>query len=297
MSIKHEQPLWRTFGYLQKAKKSNEDILKLNKDQVLNLLHQYGAILFRGYSADLEAFRKFSDQFSSRFLVWGNEKFRPTLSEDKTVAGVTVGEDELPLHGELYHSNSKYRPDYLWLYCKVPSSIGGATTLCDGVQFLENLDPAIRRKFESTKIRYRHFSPPDGWREKYRTDKIDEALQIMSSLDGVSIIKVHDAQIIEMTYTTSAIFENIRLGKKVFINNIEIINQNTEKTRSITEFADGEPITDEMLHKIHEVGEQLTVEIDWHPNDIVMVDNQWILHGRRKFRGERQMATRFGVAA
>ncbi len=57
-------------------------------------------------------------------------------------------------------------------------------------------------------------------------------------------------------------------------------------------FEDGSPIRDEILTELRAAGERLQECLEWQAGDMVMLDNSWIMHGRRAFSGPRDIVTR-----
>jgi alpha-ketoglutarate-dependent taurine dioxygenase len=300
---------------------SAPDPFALNRDDVRNLLKEYGAVFFRSFDINVEEFKKFSDQCCSQFMshsyALARNKFEQ-FGKDTTITEVTIGQNDLALHGEMYHSPD--HPEVIWFYCQHPASVGGETTLADAHRLYGNLSPTLQKLFEEKKLRYKHFDPRQAWEIRYGTESINDVMALLKSKPGVENVSTDDNGTLIFDYITAAVRVSKFQGKKVFLGNL-FINKNpanrpdfdlkkfqslpnidqaagAKKQRAIAvEFEDGSEISDAILQEIHEVGSRITLDLRWQAKDFVMVDNTRVLHGRRAFQGKRVIATRIASAA
>lgn len=273
---------------------SKEDVSSLPTDEVRALLKENGVLLFRGFDMNLEKFVSLTDRFSEKFLKHIAPSLRPPLTEDKTVTDVLTGNNDVYLHGEMYYLPRK--PDILWLYCTLPSSKGGQTTVCDGTLLFRSLKPSTRKMFESKKVKYNHIMTKQQWIDAYGTQDPKQAIQAIANtgIDPQSI-KFHPDESITFHHIASAVLHNRPERGPVFINSIVNMTQYSDRVQ--VTFEDGQPIPQEVINEIHETGERVTALVEWQPGDVIMVDNSWIMHGRRAFSGARKVASRFSLAA
>ncbi|MGO4775322.1 TauD/TfdA family dioxygenase, partial [Lysobacter sp. 2RAB21] len=54
------------------------------------------------------------------------------------------------------------------------------------------------------------------------------------------------------------------------------------------EYGDGEPIEDDVLIEIRRALNTSKLLFDWQRNDLLMIDNILMMHGRESFKGERK---------
>jgi hypothetical protein len=54
-------------------------------------------------------------------------------------------------------------------------------------------------------------------------------------------------------------------------------------------FADGTPIPDDYVRHVRDRGFESAVDVDWHPGDLLLIDNVLAAHGRRAFTGPRRV--------
>ena len=99
-----------------------------------------GAVLLRGFSYDVEAFRLFAERLCSA-SVFNESRNRALLDKASNIQSVDLGTAPFPLHPEL--SREPWRPDVCMFACFSPPMRGGETTICDGVEIVRRLPPAI----------------------------------------------------------------------------------------------------------------------------------------------------------
>ncbi len=195
------------------------------------------------------------------------------------------------LHGEMYYMPR--RPDELWLYCTVPPSEGGETTFLDAPSFLEALSPGAQALFEKRRVRYRYIMKKEQWQEAFATTDIEVAVEALKQRAIVDL-DVRSDHTIEYRFVTSAI-KTLPNGSRGFINSIANLRQ--YGSQSVIEFEDGAVISDDLVQEIIETGEGRAYLHKWQQNDILLLDNRWILHGRRAFDCPRAVATRFSIGS
>lgn len=267
-------PLYPTFGCLVRAPKDLTGrnlqegapaLESLDEDEVRSLFLTHGLVLFRGFKTSLDSFTTFSERLCESFLTHRNKTHRISLSDDGTIVTANTGPGHLWLHGEMYYLPIGQRPDVLWLYCSTPpeKDCGGETTVLDGILFLQELSAAARTCFESQRIVY----------PKPKHLKRDKSSPFPSYANAVC---------------------RTRHAEKAFINSIlnryQYVDGLTDPT--MVHFEDGSKISEAILSELLATSERLAHYINWKAGDVVMLDNTWILHGRRAFTGPRVIATR-----
>ncbi|MDX2271936.1 MAG: TauD/TfdA family dioxygenase [Cyanobacteriota bacterium] len=275
-------PFAETFGTFIYSNQAS--IFCLERNQILEIFKDKGAILFRDFNLSLIDFKSFSSLFCDHFMPYrGGAIPREVIDNDNTVLSVTGNHLKyaVSLHGEMYYMDE--RPDLLWFYCNRPAQEGGETTLCDGAEFLRHLQPSTQRFFENNRLKYRRIYPLQIWQKMYQTEDL-------SVLD-----KICQANNIRYTYnkqTGSLTTESIqwavhsspgRVGK-VFINNIlPILDGIVGQTSSWVMLEDDSEIPKSICQEIRQVAEKITFPVVWQAGDLLMVDNTRLLHGRRAY--------------
>lgn len=271
---------------------SGETLAGLDRSAIVELFKQRGAILFKDYSADLDAFNAFAASFSNDFMTYkGGGYIRRTVKDgaDKTLLSVSYdhGREKqdtfaLPLHGEMYYIDN--RPVMLWFYCVRPADADGETTICDGSRVYRELSPATRKLFDSKRLKYiRHYA--DGeWQKIYQTDDISEAERFCKE-NGLLVKVDRAARAIDTEYLHPAVIRSRWGNHAVYINNIlpVIWQEQMGRQTSIVRFEDGSKIPQDVVDEVVAVQQRLIVAIAWERNDFIMIDNTRVQHGRRAF--------------
>ena len=217
---------------------------------------------------------------------------RAKVSFDGTVVEVVKGTKDMPLHRELAYV--PWSPDIIWFHCKVPARKDGETTFCDGVRFAESLRPFALEAFLKKNIRYVHNWEPNHWKGFLQTDTIQSAVQELSRFRQVRILDTQN-ECLRFDYETSAIVDVN--GRPAFLNSIANMKEPRLKGFCEVIFEDGSGIPEDLLSEIHAAGTRCTDQLAWQPGDIILADNNRVMHGRRAFEGTRTIHTRFGKAA
>lgn len=269
-----------------------ESLASLDRNAIVELFKDRGAVLFKEYNADLDAFNAFAARFSTDFMTYkGGGYIRRTVNDgvDKTLLSVSYdyGREKqdtfgLPLHGEMYYVDN--RPVMLWFYCVRPANADGETTVCDGSLVYRELSPATRTLFNSKRLKYtRHYF--DGeWQKIYQTDDINEAEQFCKA-NGLQVKVDRAARAIHTEYVQPGVIHSRWGNHTVYINNIlpVIWQEQMGRQTSIVRFEDGSKIPQEVVDEVVKVQQRLLVPIAWERTDFVMIDNTRVQHGRRAF--------------
>lgn len=286
--------LFDDFGCVISPENDNHNLLSFDTTEIFKKIHTFGAVIFRGFETNSDKFKLITERFSGSFISHIAPQLRPTVGDDPTITEVLSGNGLIYLHGEMYYLPN--RPDFLWLYCIQPAAIDGETTVCNSTSFLEALSAKTRKLLEENKVHYHFFMTKN--QVEIGLGKTRE--QVVQSLEsrGVTEFKFDKEDGLNFT-TTSLAIKTLPNGKKGFINSIANISQYSNSTSSKIkmELENGIPLVGDLLSEIAEAGESVAEKIKWQAGDVLVVDNKWVLHGRRPFTGQRKILTRFGMAA
>jgi len=252
---------------------------------IFEILDRHGVFLIRNQSIDIAYFTKITNTIGRDFMAYlGMTTSRSAAIDDAgTIFPVTNPEHvyAIPLHGEIYYM--PHHPKLLFFYCQTPAGKGGKTTLCDATTLWKVLPDEARQRFGSTPIRYIRYQGPDTWRQLYRTESLETVRQICMT-NGVEFDYCSKSDTVITRHTCSAVVETCR--GPAFINNFlpfaEREMASPVPIASVVRFADDEqhPIPDELVWTVRRVAESLTVAHTWQYGDVMVIDNQTILHGR-----------------
>jgi alpha-ketoglutarate-dependent taurine dioxygenase len=253
---------------------------------VRDTLERYGAVLIRGGARDRQAFVDLTERFGIGFMEYvggANNDRASAFGQSATVLTVTGGnvdKQAIPLHGEMFYT--KPRPATLFFGCIRPADANGQTTICDGVAFWNALPPEIQAIFAEKKLSYRRIYTDDTWKKTYKTDDIDH-VRALCAQNGVEFIDRGQGHF--ETLHVSYAWSDHKAGR-AFINSLLVWAAREHLAKigdSQVRFADGTPMTPELLYKVHAIGESQTLNIPWEPGMVAIVDNTRVMHGRRAY--------------
>lgn len=275
------------------------------EDPLISLLHSYGAVMLRGL--DLAGI----DDFQALVAATG----RPSLNYDfgstprnKVRAGVFSSTDypsteTIPQHNE--QSYTSQWPGRVWFYCAVPPTDRGATPLADSRLVLSRLDPALRRVFRNRGLAYiRNMSTglDLAWRDVFGTsDRADVERYCLDheiawewigdeqlrtrQLCQVEIDHPHTGEC--LWFNQAHLFHISGLRPSVREALLGVVAEE-DLPRNVY-FGDGGAIPDGMLDVIRATYESCSLSIPWRQNDVLVLDNMLMSHGRQPFTGPRQV--------
>lgn len=272
----YTKPLSKNVGQ-QIINANDSSIFDLSKESIVNLFRSHGLLLFRGFEADVKIFTKFSNELSTNFIDYTGGVFkRKVINNDSTLLSVNDFKDEIKLHGEMYYQ--KNIPPMLWFFCANPASQDGATIVCDGKLFFDELSDSLEDLFNRKKLKYRGHLERDAWMKRYKTDNLNVVKQICKSND--IHLQINKDESIDVHYICPAIHPSRTGESMIFINSLLPAMATSP---DVVSFDDGTNINDKIMSELNEIAEKMTAEINWQKGDILMIDNTRIMHGRRSF--------------
>lgn len=269
-----------------------ETPLDIPETMFVDAYKRYGALLLRGFDVNLDGFAEFTSRYCST-SVFNESGGRELLDGELNIQTVNLGPAAFPLHPEL--SRTPWRPDVCFFWCMRRPRVGGATTVCDGVEIVRKMPPAVRDAFAARRLRYTKVAPeavaaywlgkaaptPDDLRSlpadcpfEFRFDPSGRLLQ---SFSRPALYKPMFRD--ELAFGNYLIFGRYLLGARLFPT-----------------FENGEIVPDELVAAVKLLSDDLTTDIAWTEGDIAVVDNTRFMHGRRAITdvNERRIATVFG---
>lgn len=269
------EPFGITTAKIIYANDEYQNILELSKQEIFQLFELYGLILFRGFEVTHEQMKKFSAQFSNRYVI------DPTKEDIGYVDGFLIQLADYGTHHIGPHCENASTPfvsDVIWFCCAVPVE-GGETFFWNGVRVWEELSEQVKQLFLSQKVKYWRDIPVDQWKLFLGTDStITNVKQLLDNIEGINY-RINDDESIYMEYTCSAIKKPNFDDKIAFANSVMY-----EYERQRISLEDGSPIPDAAIAEIKAIMSRLTEAIPWQIGDLAMIDNSKFLHGRPAFK-------------
>jgi len=293
-------PLPKGAGILLTAA-PGQSLADLAPRDVLELLAENGAVLFRGFSADRPLFELFTRQFASEFVLPMMRVARPKVegAADAKTAHVDVGSHAMGLHQEL--SFTPVRPEAIWLWCERTAGTGGETTLADGTKLLAALTPELRRLFETKRLKYGFGGMVSGVAELFNVKP--EALSATLAQFAPDLGYRQDGDALAFTYLTSAI-QRCKFGGAPTFANFVHFSQTAAKCNhpeaarvmGLLRFEDDSLVPPAVVEELDALFEPLTLDIHWQSGDLVMIDNTRMMHGRRGFEANSNRSVYYRAA-
>ena len=270
-------------------------------------LLRHGAILFRGFAAaGPEDFRAFADAIgSARDYVGGNSPRSEVIARVYTSTEYPRNLD-LALHNEMAYLDRW--PARLAFCCMTPAAEGGETPIADCRRILDALEPPLLDKLRRRKVRYvRNVHGGKGtglsWQASFRTEN-RATVEARCREDGVAW-EWGDAGDLRTTIVRDALAVHPKTREPVFFNQIVLWHHSSlaPKLRDVyaatgmgpdgyphnCSWGDGTPISDEEVAQLRAAVAHATVAFPWERGDVLLIDNVLVAHGRRPFRGPRQI--------
>jgi len=266
----------------------------LDTASIVELYKTHGALLFRGFEADIAQFRAFARSFCSTSVMNESPGRRP-IDPAGNIHTVDGGTGAFSLHPEL--SREPWKPDAAFFACFSPPSRGGATTICDGVQLVRALPAALRQALLPRRLLY--IKPTwsallDFW---LGDPEPDDARLAAPPATCPYFFRRIEGNILRV-FTRPALHKPMFCDEPAFGNFLLFARFNNNRN-DFPVLDDGHPVPENWLQAIRAAGESVTTAIAWQAGDVLMLDNTRFMHGRTPIldASERLIATFFGYVA
>gem|GEM_PF-2344755 len=261
------------------------DPMALDRDEVIRLYKQYGAILFRGFNFGGEnGFRVFTERFGRNFFI--HPSVNRTMVGDDTVQTVDYGADAITIHGEFSYLPYPLRPEMGWFYCIRPTQTGGCTTICDGTQIPQHVSAEVRQLLESKRLRFRMRFQEVIWERFFQTSSVEEVLKFLKEHSIEDSFTMTD-RILYLDHREAALKPPRFSDQSAFVNNVIFYFDRNEKTMAV--FEEDDQLSDPLVEELSRVAAGLTAEVSWQKDDLLMFDNTRMLHGRRQLLDDERI--------
>jgi alpha-ketoglutarate-dependent taurine dioxygenase len=279
---------------------------------VTEKLMAYGAVLFRGFSFDgIEAFDGLANAFcpTRQDYIGGNSP-RIRIRNGVYTATEYPNGMKISLHNEASYLRSM--PRYIIFYCATPPKRGGQTPLADCRKIFRGIDPSIRERFVSKRIKYVHnlhggHGFGRSWRDVFQTEDKREIEQWLE-MRGYEFSWKADGGL-RTSIVGDGAAKHPETNEDVWINQAEQWHPSSLDPRARNAllsllkeedlphnacFGDGTPLTEAELDHIRQVLAEQEVVFEWAEKDVLICDNYLVAHGRQPFTGERKILVTLG---
>lgn len=277
-----------------------------HRQDVWRSLDTHGAVLFRGFRASETAY-----DFSDAMKALGLDSFdasesaapRTSVAPFVFTANEAPETEVIPFHHEMAQCESP--PDVIAFFCEVPPQSKGATPFVSSVQvasFVEWLLPESVKELSERRIRYARTLPaqsdtgsPIGrsWRDTYGPTK-DDVEAALSGKGEWTWLENDDLRILS---PPRQMFSTDRRGRPTFFNSAVAARKGWKDVRNDPEksivYADTcEPLNTEakmLLDAASHYMDANAVRVQWQAGDLLLLDNQQMLHARDPFTPPRRI--------
>ena len=268
-----------------------ETLLSVRESIFVDLFTTHGAILLRGFDIDINTFRSFTEKYCSS-SVFNESPDRKLLDEDANIQSVNFGAHPFPLHPEL--SREPWKPDICFFWCVNPPSMGGETTICDGVEIVKNMPPPVFRAFESRRLVYTLTASPEVL-EYWLGDRAPDDEKLNNPPAHCPYTFYRENGVVVRSFSRPALHKPMFSDEPAF-GNFLLFGRYLLGMKRFPEFDGGQIIPDGLVTELKKVTDRLTAPISWKKGDLVVLDNTRFMHGRNAIINpdEREIATYFG---
>ncbi len=278
---------------------------EVHRELLNSELAKYGALLFRGFRVGgLAEFESLVTAVSSGALRY-TERSSP---RSQVQGNIYTSTDYPPEHEIFLHNEQSYNqvfPRKIFFYCVIPAAAGGETPIADCRRIFTQIDPAIRDRFARNGYLYRrNFGDGFGltWENAFQTTDRTAVEQYCREhrirwewKDGN---RLRTEQVRRCTARQPDTAESIWFNHLTFfhvstlpavIREAMLAEFDEADLPNNTYYGDGTPIEPEVLETLRAIYRRETIAFPWQQDDVLMLDNMMVAHGRRPFSGSRKI--------
>lgn len=277
--------------------------IQLNLSAWKETLNTEGALLFRGLNiGGHPGFDRFSSLFGYDDFTYAeslSNAVRINLTPRVFTANEAPPHVEIYLHHEMAQTPSP--PQKLFFYCESAAALGGATPICRSDWVARDLmleHPALFNRFLTLGLKYTTRMPSTdnaesgqgrSWRSTLGVQAPSEAEARLNRLG----YRWHWRQDETLEATTPVLpaVKTLSNGDRSFFNQAIAVHlgwQRVSDGRPNLTFGDDSSIPDVDLDVIVDIAKRHTTDLQWQDDDVALIDNHRVMHGRKPYSGERK---------
>ncbi|MCA9040496.1 MAG: TauD/TfdA family dioxygenase [Planctomycetaceae bacterium] len=279
--------------------------LASQRDELLDLAHQHGAVLFRGFPFETaEDFDAFIASFDLPNFPY-KESLSNAVRVNRTERVFSANEAPPDVHILFHHemAQTPMFPTTIFFFCEIAPQEGGATPICRSDVLYEKLSkecPEFAHNCETKGLKYSNVMPGEddaqsgmgrSWKSTLRVETKEEAESRLLEL-GYSWEWQADGSLRATTPVLPCVRE-VSPGRKVFFNQLIAAfcgwkDARNDPAEAIRHGDDSKLDRDAVMRAV-ELADELTFDVEWQAGDAVLCDNTLIMHGRKPFKGTRKV--------
>jgi alpha-ketoglutarate-dependent taurine dioxygenase len=279
--------------------------VKANRRLVDEALRINGGLLFRGFNLDgIADFGGFVRSLCPELMEYKERSTPRTEVGDRIYTSTEYpAHQSIALHNEFSYSYTW--PMRIFFFASQTPESGGETPIADCRRVYRKLAPETLRRFVEKKVMYvRNYGAGIDltWQDAFQThDRMEvEGYCRRAPLDWEWL----DGDRLRTRQVRPAVAQHPVTGEIVWFNQAHLFhvsNLGAEMQESLCRvfdeqdlprnayYGDGSPISAEDLEEVRSAYEEATVVFSWQPDDILMLDNMLVAHGRRPYSGQRRI--------
>lgn len=289
------------------------DAIAEDRDRLRDLLTEHGALLFRGFDVGgVDGFEAAVHALSGTPLTYTEQSTPRSVIKGRVYTSTDYPANaEIPLHTEMSYQAAW--PLVLYFHCVTPPDTLGATPLASTRHVLDALDQDVRAEFERRRwMVVRNYGEEVGlrWWQAFGTEDRGE-VERQCADGGLRPEWIGDNGL-RTTAVRDAVHRHPRTGDPVWFNHIVLFHESSlpaevraamieiygpDGLPNNTYYGDGEPIPDEVVDHLRQAYRDASTRFDYQRDDLLVVDNMLVAHGREPFTGPRRIAVAMGEAS
>ena len=283
--------------------------IQSNRQTLLDRLQTAGAVLFRDFNLlTIPDFEQLLTDFSGELIGYSYRSTPRELVSGKIYTSTAYpAHQNIALHNEM--SYSRQWPMTIGFFCVEAAREGGETPLADSRKVFAQIDPEIREEFVRKQVMYvRNYDDALDlpWQEVFQTNSRAE-VESYCARAGMKV-QWGGENHLRTSQVCQAVTEHPATGETVWFNQAHLFHVSSldpDVRKSLQSaaggneprnafFGDGTEIEEAALTHIRAVYDKQMVTFSWQPNDVLVLDNILTAHGRKPFRGPRQIVVGMG---
>jgi len=279
-----------------------------NKGMIEGNLLKYGAVKFQNLPVKtLDDFQQITNSISDKFINYidGNSP-RTKLTSNVYTSTEYDKSQVITMHNEL--SYSPQWPNQLYFTCLDLAETGGETLLADSREILAAMDKEIVEEVRRKGVKYirnlhggRGMGP--SWQETFETED-KKLVEKYCSQNGVNYTW-NEYNSLSIIYATKGVIQHRESNESVWFNQInqfhpsqlatdlyealQLMYDQSSDFPTYVRFGDDTVITEEMVTEINKTIETVTLYPSWGIDELLIVDNELVAHGRNSYTGDRKV--------
>lgn len=280
--------------------------LRARREDLRTALRERGALLLRGF--DVGGADGFADIV--RTLSGEPLPYTERSSPRSVIKGNVYTSTDYPPGEEIFlHNENSCQASWpltLYFHCVRPPLTWGATPLADTRRVLAAIDDEVRREFARrgwTVVRNYGDLVGLPWQEAFATEDraVVERYCRERNIEAQwlpggglrtravrEVVHQHPVTGEPVWFNPATVFHVTTLPESVRLGLLEMLGE--ENLPSQTYYGDGGPIPDAVMDHLRACYRAAVTRFDYRADDVLVIDNMLVSHGREPFTGPRRIA-------